>query len=42
MANVSVFMEINQQVNEFAKTVKSNPALQNGFNLIGTSFLVQN
>lgn len=31
----SVFMNMNQQVDEFAKAVKADPALKGGFNLIG-------
>lgn len=34
-------MEMNKQVEEFAKTVKSDPALKDGFNLIGTLEFVQ-
>jgi len=33
----SMFMEINKQVESFAKTVKADPKLQQGFNLIGHS-----
>jgi len=33
----SMFMEINKQVDSFARTVKADPKLQSGFNLIGHS-----